>query len=158
MNAENILRDAMIALHEQLSELELDIAGIDEGEQPKRVRDQFRALWQHQHDAIAQFYDLDVFLDRRVITSAVSFLAEFPQVKDEYTGGGCRAWRLDLTDGSHLLLTDDGGAMPPEFNDDEVTVGHYDADGEPFDAWSCSVFTWGDAATYVRDVCAGRAA
>lgn len=33
------------------------------------------------------------------------------------TGGGCAAWRLDLADGHHLLLTDSSGCYEPDLAD-----------------------------------------
>ena len=49
-----------------------------------------------------------------------------------HTGGGCKAWGLNIPGGSHIMLTDmDAGLFrDPELADDCWMIGSYDADGE----------------------------
>lgn len=82
---------------------------------------------------------------------AHDFLLAFPHTEREHhTGGGCMAWRLVLADGTYLLLTDDGGGYPPGMGDRQVTVGHYDQDGEPMTG-DCDICTWDEAITLARE-------
>lgn len=136
----SILRDAMLALHEELGAVEVDIGSAPTASLAK--------LWQGKHDTLARFYDADVYHDRKVVSDYVTFLDAFPTTW-AHTGGGCMAWQIDLPDGTHLLLTDDGGGEPPAAADDEVTVGWYDAEGQPMTG-DCDVATWAEAADIVR--------
>lgn len=44
------------------------------------------------------------------------------------TGGGCKAWRLDLEHGDYILLTDEDGISLPESWTTAI-IGRYDVDG-----------------------------
>lgn len=63
------LREAMIALHDKLANLELDLAEATIDTIPDREwLDQMQRL-RTLHDTLAQFYDLDVYLDREPVQS-----------------------------------------------------------------------------------------
>ena len=51
----------------------------------------------------------------------------------DHTGGGCRAYRLDLEGGDYLLLTDANGTDIPDQPDDYegAMLGRYNAAGDP---------------------------
>lgn len=155
MSLTHPLRAATVALHDVLANIEMDMgeaaATAAQCDDPREVRRLALLVhrWQTQHDKLAQFYDLDVFLDRGTVTDAHTFLAAFPQVEEHHTGGGCMAWRIPLASG-YLLLTDDGGAYMPDVTDDAVTLGWYRADGEPVTG-DCDICTWDEAAALVRE-------
>lgn len=69
--ASDIHFSAMVALHDELADLELDIAETTADALAMPVDDERRASlgrivtrWQRHHDAVAKFYDLDVYLQR----------------------------------------------------------------------------------------------
>lgn len=47
-----------------------------------------------------------------------------------HTGGGFTALQKTLPDGTRILLTDDCESPAPGTPVDQITIGHYDSDGE----------------------------
>jgi hypothetical protein len=83
------------------------------------------------------------------ISNFEQFLAAFPHIdQDEETGGGCAAWRLDLPDGGHALITRTDDPSPPLPSDERVAVGFYNDDGEEpgYEVVECS---WREAASLI---------
>jgi hypothetical protein len=60
------LRDAMLALHEELGGIELDIAEL--GDLPPTQRAEAAAPMQRRHDQLAQFFDWAVYHDQTAAT------------------------------------------------------------------------------------------
>lgn len=85
-----------------------------------------------------------------------AFLTAFPQTNRAYhTGGGCMAWRIEMSNGWHILVTSPNDACLPEPRDRRVGVGMYGDNGEYWDDEQ-PVLTWKDAIAWVRHrlVCA----
>lgn len=53
---------------------------------------------------------------------------EFYGFRIEHTGGNCTAWRLDMPDGTHLLVSDECSHILRA--GEPAQIGHYDAEGE----------------------------
>jgi hypothetical protein len=71
------LRDAMIALHDVLAGIEVDVANeaaaigrASTGDRRVAVVTRMVNRWQRQHDKLAQFFDLDVYLGRESAQAA----------------------------------------------------------------------------------------
>ena len=63
------------------------------------------------------------------------------------TGGGCEAWGLNLPNGSHIMVTDTGGAYLPDGG--ATLVGLY-ANDEDFVGLCREFPTTDEALTYLR--------
>lgn len=47
------------------------------------------------------------------------------------TGGGCEAWRKEIPNKGHILITDDDGCGLPTSETESCIVGLYDTEGQP---------------------------